>query len=295
MSNISQTESGKAWEYGLAKAFEFQLSNNPPIVVNGPKTKSQKSYDRLIPLERVKVMKAASEAIDFINAHDERLENIDQIFIQGDMAGRRGDVRDIILHTHSGEIGVSAKHRHKALKHSRLSDSIDFGQQWYGIPCSENYWAEVKPVFQRLHKLRDRRKKFNEIADKNDQIYIPILDAFIRETKMFADSERMMRYLIGQHDFYKVIKENGTILLQSFNLSGTLKWGKKLPLPIRIIDCKVKDGSRTTAEMYMDKGWSVSFRIHNARSLVEPSLKFDVQLVGVPRVLTNHYIHYAEN
>ena len=102
----------------------------------------------------------------------------------------------------------------------------------------------------------------------------------------------MLRYLIGVYDFYKVMKENGTILIQSFNLDGTLKWGNKLSLPNRIIDCEIKDRSTTTALMYMDEGWSLSFRIHSARSLAEPSLKFDVRLTGVPPVLTNHYILY---
>ncbi len=28
--------------------------------------------------------------------------------------------------------------------------------------------------------------------------------------------------------------------------------------------------------------WQFSFRLHNAKDLVEPSLKFDIQIVGVP-------------
>lgn len=32
----------------------------------------------------------------------------------------------------------------------------------------------------------------------------------------------------------------------------------------------------------MDNGWQISFRIHNASSKVEPSLKFDVELIGQP-------------
>ncbi|MCY4232874.1 MAG: HaeIII family restriction endonuclease [Bacteroidetes bacterium] len=178
------------------------------------------------------------------------------------------------------------------MKHSRLSDTIDFGQQWYRISCSEEYWSKVRPIFQRLQEYTEKGMKFSEITDKQDQIYLPILDAFIQETNRFADCKRMLRYLIGLHDFYKIIKENGTILIQSFNLGGTLKWGKKLPLPNQVIDCALKDKSKTTALMYMDEGWSLSFRIHNARSLVKPSVKFDVRLAGVPPVLTNHFITY---
>jgi hypothetical protein len=35
----------------------------------------------------------------------------------------------------------------------------------------------------------------------------------------------------------------------------------------------------------------ISFRIHSASSKVEPSLKFDINLVGLP-LLTSHFIEY---
>ena len=37
--------------------------------------------------------------------------------------------------------------------------------------------------------------------------------------------------------------------------------------------------------MFMDEGWQFSFRIHNASTKVEPSLKFDVQIVGMPTTI----------
>lgn len=41
-------------------------------------------------------------------------------------------------------------------------------------------------------------------------------------------------------------------------------------------------GSNCTAEMSLNIGWSLSFRIHNASTIVEPSLKFDIHFLGVP-------------
>ena len=41
-----------------------------------------------------------------------------------------------------------------------------------------------------------------------------------------------------------------------------------------------------------DKGWQLSFRIHSASSRVESSLKFDVQIVGLPFTLTRHETDY---
>ncbi|MGN1195752.1 MAG: HaeIII family restriction endonuclease [Acutalibacteraceae bacterium] len=35
-------------------------------------------------------------------------------------------------------------------------------------------------------------------------------------------------------------------------------------------------------EIACDEGWSLTMRIHNASSKIEPSLKFDVQLASFP-------------
>ena len=36
----------------------------------------------------------------------------------------------------------------------------------------------------------------------------------------------------------------------------------------------------------------MSFRIHNASSKVEPSLKFDINLIGQPQALYSHHINW---
>ena len=50
------------------------------------------------------------------------------LYIQQDEEGEKGDVRDIIVarKTLKWEIGLSIKHNHFAVKHSRLSPTIDF-------------------------------------------------------------------------------------------------------------------------------------------------------------------------
>ena len=35
----------------------------------------------------------------------------------------------------------------------------------------------------------------------------------------------------------------------------------------------------------MDGGWQFSFRIHNAETYVVPTLKFDIQIVGMPTAI----------
>lgn len=58
-------------------------------------------------------------------------------------------------------------------------------------------------------------------------------------------------------------------------------------LPTELVALQWKKGSTNTVEMYLNNGWQLDFRIHNASSQVQPSLKFDVQLIGMPaNVLT---------
>ena len=81
--------------------------------------------------------------------------------------------------------------------------------------------------------------------------------------------------------------------LQSFNLNGEL--GKnsgtqksrpksnKLPLPKEIYKIQFKDNeSKNTLLVACDQGWLISFRIHNASTRLEKSLKFDITLEGQP-------------
>ena len=44
----------------------------------------------------------------------------------------------------------------------------------------------------------------------------------------------MFQYLLGRYDFYKVVKEDSHVAIQSFNINGSLKWGKKWKIPDRI-------------------------------------------------------------
>ena len=288
MGSVGQSESGKAWEYGLAKSaadiFSVPLDKNSPCKV------ALISYQNLEESERVRVDRAAREAITFLQSHDEALNDVDSVYMQSDMEGRDGDVRDIIARADKKEIGISAKHRHKAVKHPRLSPRIDFGKQWYGVPCSDTFKQAVKPVWDRLQKAKDDGKMWSEIIDKQYVIYAPVVRAFLSEIRMSAHAEKLLCYMLGKYDFYKVVKDNGNVLLQSFNLSGSLGWGNKLPLPSRIVD--VDHTRETTGTIIFDRGWAMSFRLHNAESKVKPTMKFDVNLVGVPLDYGSHIIPY---
>ena len=56
-------------------------------------------------------------------------------------------------------------------------------------------------------------------------------------------------------------------------------------LPTELVAMRFKTDSKNTIEMYLNNGWELSFRIHNASSKVEPSLKFDIQFMGMPATI----------
>ena len=56
-------------------------------------------------------------------------------------------------------------------------------------------------------------------------------------------------------------------------------------LPTRIVSLGFVPEKTNTVELYMDGGWQFSFRIHNAETYVVPTLKFDIQIVGMPTAI----------
>jgi uncharacterized pyridoxamine 5'-phosphate oxidase family protein len=255
------------------------------------------------------MLKSAIAGIKTIMGMEPRIEEDGNdkltISLQPDNVAINGDVRDVLIIRRSieWEIGISVKHNHAALKHSRLSKTIDFGKEWLDINCSENYFNEIAPIFDKLILLRKENKQWSEISNKSETIYLPILKAFMKELNSLYEihknivAERLVIYLIGSNgkDYYKMIHRNNKVNVQPFNIYGTLNKKaktkepsikyKKIKFPTKILDLSLKDDSKTTVALAMDNGWAITFRIHNAESKVIPSLKFDIQLLGQPSEL----------
>ena len=183
-----------------------------------------------------------------------------------------------------------------------MAKGLDFGNKWFGIPCSENYWNDIRPIFDYLTEKKADNKKWNELPSKDKTVYVPLLQAFIDELNRSnaLDSsvpQKMVEYLLGEFDFYKVISIDSKRItrIQSYNMHGQLNRASKtikpqihIPvacLPTRIVNLEFKPNSTNTVELYMDGGWQFSFRIHNAATKVETSLKFDIQIVGMPTTI----------
>ena len=309
MSSKSNDQ-GRAYEYVTLLTLHSEISKirRAEIVKNSSLEAARNAWDNMSKsMQSLMSMSAHSFVPDIFNLEPLILEDdgdVVELLIQKDKSGEDGDVRDILI-ARSGikwEIGLSMKHNHFAVKHSRLSHLIDFGEKWYGVPCSESYWQSVMPIFDYLQEQKREGKAWFELSDKSERVYVPLLKAFMQELRLTYGNhkelpQKMVEYLLGEFDFYKVVSIDNQRMTQinTFNLHGTLnKNGKRnkakatIPrvlLPTRIVSLDFKPGSDNTIELYLDGGWQFSFRIHNASTMVESSLKFDIQIIGMPTTI----------
>ena len=312
MSKKSNNQ-GRAYEFSYLITLFEEISKIRPVKIEKNRsyfaaerawntlTDSEKSIYKASALAGVNVM-FDMEPLILDDANDEL-----ELKIQSDDRGKEGDVRDVLLIRQGieWEIGLSVKHNHFAVKHSRLSKKLDFGKRWYGINCSKQYWKDIKPIFDYLDYEKQKGSKWSDLSNKEDEVYVPLLNAFKgeleRQNLLFGKDipKLMVEYLLGKFDFYKVIgiDSKKIIQIQSYNLRGTLnrqgnmrKRSIELPittLPTRIISIGYKPDSKNTLELYLDGGWQFSFRIHNASTKVESSLKFDIQIIGMPTTIVS--------
>ena len=311
-ANSRSNDNGRAFEHACLYALKnaLQAKTTRTLEVDecySPHIAARNAWERTDESLRKKLDRAARTAAEYLFKMepmlDEHGDDPIRLIIQSDEMGELGDVRDIVIMRSQKEwsIGLSVKHNHFAVKHSRIASDLDFGERWYGHPCSDEYWESVKPVFDRLKVLRGKGYDWSDLTkdDKWNAVYVPLLTSFkdeiIRQADKYYDlPRRMVEYLLGQHDFYKVIGQDAkeSTRFQTFNIRGSLNKRSsdrepeiKIPkacLPRKILHLDFKAGSKTTLIMCLDGGWQFSFRIHNGDGNVIPSLKFDVQIKGVP-------------
>jgi hypothetical protein len=310
MSSKSNNQ-GRAFEYITLKTLEQEIAQvrRVKVVENSSLNAALSAWETLSPEEQeIYHISARAGVVKIFELEPRILECSDdclELGLQSDDKGKDGDVRDILIMRRgiSWEVGLSLKHNHFAVKHSRLSATKDFGLSWYGVPCSEAYWQAVRPVFEYLESEGRQGTLFEALPDKDNDVYVPVLRAFIDEVLRQYEQhgelpKRLVEYLLGKYDFYKMISEDRLCYtqIQCFNLHGTLGQAPAaaarrsvtiplLELPTRIVKLDFVPGKLTTAELYMDGGWQFTLRIHNAEKVAVPSLKFDVQIVGIPMAI----------
>lgn len=311
MNTSNSSKYGKAYEYAcvLALVDQVKVLREIEIEENSSVSIARQQYNSVDKALKKDMDLSAKAGIKVIMEMEPRITEDGKdkltVTLQPDTAAtKKGDIRDVLIIRRSieWEIGISVKHNHSALKHSRISPHIDFGKEWMGCPCSRHYFDSINKVFDKLSEYKARDKKWSELRCKEDEVYVPLLQAFMDEfvalQKTHNVTSKLVEYLIGSNgrDYYKLIHHNNhTTTVMPFNLYGTLNLSAqnqkpriKIPsidLPDRIIELAFKENSKTTIVLTMNKGWSISMRLHNASSKVELSLKFDIQLQSRPEDL----------
>ena len=162
MSKASNNQ-GRAYEFAWMKILEKELNSktNLKVIHNSSYEANERAWN-LMDFQTKSTYKTSAEAaVRTILELEPRLEENDgkelTLEFQKDDKGTKGDVRDIVIKkdTIEWEIGLSIKHNHEAVKHSRLSHKLDFGNEWFDIPCSQNYWNDVTPIFDFLSEGKE--------------------------------------------------------------------------------------------------------------------------------------------
>lgn len=307
MSDKSNNQ-GRAYEYAWCLALEQKLSVFKKVIVDKQNgfNACYRAYESLEKSLQERYLESAKQGVLLLLDCEPLLsevigssQNEITLSLQKDKLGEIGDVRDILIYFDRFCIGLSIKHNHDAVKHSRLSKDLDFGEKWLGVGVSQNYKDTIKPLFEKLENAKKEGMLWRDFPNKEQEIYAPLLQAFkkevlrIDENKKNKVPQKMVEYLLGKYDFYKAIllEKKQKTKLEAYHFHNTLNRSVKnkpkriIPLsklPTRMIYFDFKPKSFNTLELVLDEGWSFSLRIHNASSRVEPSLKFDIKLLSKP-------------
>ena len=303
---MTQTQNGKAFEW--ATGLSLKNKTGAKIVMDPPAQTALECYGAMTPQKQIQLLNSANVALDNILGKESAFvqsasaANPATVIFNTDAAGKHGDVRDVMLRIGNKDLGISCKHNHEALKHSRLSDTIDFVEKW-GLDaqgCSQTYWDKIKPLFGALRQIRTESggtALWANLPDKDARYYWPILNAWAEEVNRVCGQDgqnsaeacrAMIAYLVGVHDFYKVICEGKKkVHVQCFNFNNTLS-EKRTKYPDYINSINNRNGGQYSKTITFNRGYSINFRIHSASTSVEPSLKFDINAISLPAVGIYH-------
>ena len=300
-----QVINGKAFEYSVAiKLLEYSGSK---LVEDEFYAKTEECYNMLTSQEQTNMFAHAQTMAKHIIWKDPNLRN-GEISINSDSAGKKGDVRDVLLKLGNKTVGFSCKNNHEALKHSRLSYKIDFVKDWgLGEKCSQTYWDSIMPVFNDIKNKIETSNKTAKWKTAYDTktigklVYWPILDAWENELRRIYEAnpketvENLMAYIVGKHDFYKIIRQEKakSVKLQVWNFHKTLPYRKtKYPNAIRSISNF--NGSQYSKTICFNQGYTINFRIHSGDGALVQSLKFDIGAIGLPTTIHQQEIEVKE-
>lgn len=154
---------------------------------------------------------------------------------------------------------------------TEMLEVFDFGNDWFGLPCSESYWNDVTSLFEPL-SIEKSNGLFRDLENKKT-----LLHAFMRELERLLKNDTQVAGKLVEY-----------LLTKSCLPSKGNKSSYVIPrakLPTRFVYMGFVPDSKTTMELYLDKGWQFTFQVHNAIFNEVPTLKFDIKIIGRPTSL----------
>lgn len=163
MSNLSNDQ-GRAYEYICLLALEQEISKHRAveIIENSSLEAARNAWNNIDTFMQSLLKTSALAVVNTVFEMEPMIvddgDDALKLCIQADSKGKTGDVRDILIARRSvcWEIGLSLKHNHFAVKHSRLSKNLDFGKAWFGVPCTRHTGAISRRYSVTLTKLKRR-------------------------------------------------------------------------------------------------------------------------------------------
>ena len=134
--STNSNDQGRAYEYAWINTLYRALSaiRKTRIVNNSSLDANKRAWSVMDDDMQELFEISANSAVDTILELEPRMSEDDGcellLEFQKDGAGTQGDVRDIVIKRNNiaWEVGLSIKHNHEAVKHSRLSHGLDFGK-----------------------------------------------------------------------------------------------------------------------------------------------------------------------
>ncbi len=184
----------------------------------------------------------------------------------------------------------------------QFSREYDFGDIWYAIPCSQEYYRAAEAAFKFLEN--NKGVSWDNLPDKADAVYTPLMTA-IRDELLRAYGKdpsmlsRMVMYFVEHAVFYKIKSvENdetdnaiaGSGGDKSYPKADLMTDGLEKHLPTYIIHMEMVPRSVASMMLCLNNGWQIKLTLICPPHTARETLRLSVQIVGVPLNAITHRI-----
>ena len=312
---------GYAFEYALIKGFEKLAKNNGfeveieedsslkikkenyeelKISKNQNYLKLFKEIDLSASPESLKIF----EELEPILVHPEKFKNKMKIRSNSDITGIEESVSDLdlIFGKNKVKIPISAKNNNDSIKHRRLPNTSNLGEDWAGVK-----WEDQEKVLQKIEETiktipKDEEGKYKGFptwtfcGEKiKSEMYLFIMECLVKYFESIANNPPAVGSFFKKltcNEGYYTIERNpvyGNGIIKCFNIDSKLNKKfcadskhikmPKIEIPKRIKCVSMDANSVSTCYILFDNDAIISLRIHNKdRKALVSSLAFDTKI-----------------